>query len=152
MVKLKEQYQEGKIAKADYISGMYQCHDRLYQYSKLLPETNIRRIVIEDGKVFMETRDLGIKLLCKERDERIIPVEMLNFNDYERQELEVIDKILDVLQAKTFFDIGANIGYISIFAGKKHESLSIHSFEPVKATYEMLEANIKNNGRSEERV
>lgn len=146
MVKLKKQYQEGKIAKADYISGMYQCHDSLYQYAKLLPETNIRRIVIEDGEVRMETRDLGIKLLCKELDERIIPVEMLNFNDYERQELDVIDKILDVLEAKTFFDIGANIGYISIYVGKKHGNLSIHSFEPVKATYEMLEANIKNNG------
>lgn len=146
MIKLKESFQKGNIAKAKYISEMYQYHDNLYQYSRLLPETNIRRIVIEDNQVYMETRDLGIKLLCRELDERIIPIEMLNFNDYEREELDMIDKILEILHAETFFDIGANVGYISIFVGKKHGDISVHSFEPVGMTYEMLEANVRNNG------
>lgn len=145
MIRLKKSYQEGNIAKAEYISKMYQYHDNLYQYAGFLPETNVKRIVIEDNQVYMETRDLGIKLLCRELDERIIPIEMLNFNDYEREELDMIDKILTILQAETFFDIGANVGYISIFVGKKHKDISVYSFEPVGITYEMLETNVRNN-------
>lgn len=145
MLDLKNKYQDGKISKSDYITQMYKYHDNLYKYAKLLPKTNIKSIVIEDNAVYMETRDLGLKLVCKEQDERIAPVEMLNFNDYEKEEWDIIDRILEISGSNTFFDIGANIGYISLYIGKKHKNMIIHAFEPVTPTYKILEKNMQIN-------
>lgn len=145
MFKLKESYLKGEINKAEYIAEMYKYHDNLYKYAKLLPQTNIKQIVIEDNLLYMKTRDCGIKLVCKEFDERIAPIEMLNFNNYEEDEWDIIDQMLNILEAKTFFDIGANIGYTSILMGKKHHQMVIHSFEPVKPSFDMLKINVNIN-------
>lgn len=145
MIRLKEDYKNGKISKEKYITEMYKHHNHLYEYAKLLPDTNIKRIVVEDNTVYMETRDLGIKLACRELDERSIPIEMFNFNNYEEEEWNVVNGILEIIKAETVFDIGANIGYVSIFLSKKHENMSVHAFEPVKMTFDMLTTNLRNN-------
>ncbi|MDD3138571.1 MAG: FkbM family methyltransferase [Lachnospiraceae bacterium] len=145
MFEIRKKYVNSQIEKKEYIAEMYKKHQSLYQYSKLLPETNIKKIEIVDNKVYMTTRDLDIKLICKEFDERIVPIEMLNFGDYEPQETEMLSKILDIINAKTMVDAGANIGYISMYLGKKHQDMKVYSFEPLKPTFDMLKENVENN-------
>ena len=47
-----------------------------------------------------------------------------------------------------FFDIGANIGVFSIYAAKRHPSLSVYSFEPEFSNLNTLKNNIESNGLS----
>lgn len=145
MIGIKNRYLSGKLSKADYIHKMYEKHSRLYEYSHIIKETNICKIVIEDESLYMVTRDRGIKLYCKEFDERIVPVEIINFNDYEKEELNIVDSILDKLSAKSFVDIGANIGYISMYHAKKYNKIKFYAFEPVKATFDILSKNVSAN-------
>ncbi|MEO8512663.1 MAG: FkbM family methyltransferase [Ignavibacteria bacterium] len=42
-------------------------------------------------------------------------------------------------------DIGANVGYFSLFAAKKFPNADIYSFEPFPGTFERLSDNIRNN-------
>lgn len=145
MVGIKDCYLFGKLQKADYIHKMYEKHSRLYEYSHIIKETNICKIVIEDESLYMVTRDRGIKLYCKEFDERIVPIEIINFNDYEKEELNMVDNILDKLSARSFVDIGANIGYISMYHAKKYNKIKFYAFEPVKATFDILSKNVSAN-------
>ncbi|HEX7335320.1 MAG TPA: amino acid adenylation domain-containing protein, partial [Pyrinomonadaceae bacterium] len=40
------------------------------------------------------------------------------------------------------FDVGANIGMFSLFAGRAHHDLKIYAFEPIPSLYELLKANL----------
>lgn len=44
-----------------------------------------------------------------------------------------------------FFDIGANIGVFSIYAGKKYDNLRVYSFEPEYSNLALLKQNIIQN-------
>lgn len=54
-----------------------------------------------------------------------------------------------IMKVKTFVDIGANIGYYSILAGKMNEKIKIYSFEPAKGPFHYLKENIKINSLSD---
>src|SRR5207249_4175586 len=45
----------------------------------------------------------------------------------------------------SFADIGANIGYYSVLAGKLNDKMNIYAFEPSEAPYYFLKENIKLN-------
>jgi FkbM family methyltransferase len=47
---------------------------------------------------------------------------------------------------KTFFDVGANIGYLSIMAGKTNPDIVTYSFDPSPGPYFYLTENIRING------
>jgi len=65
---------------------------------------------------------------------------------FETKQLEFAAKCIKDYQLKEFFDIGANIGLYSVLLPLRLPSLAkIHSFEPVKSTYERLQKNIQLN-------
>lgn len=47
---------------------------------------------------------------------------------------------------RVVFDVGANIGDVTLAAARSFPNAHIHSFEPVSATYKMLCENIRNYG------
>jgi FkbM family methyltransferase len=49
------------------------------------------------------------------------------------------------LPAKTIFDVGANIGQTSIELRKYFPEATIHAFEPIDATFELLQQNVSND-------
>ncbi|MFZ6664400.1 FkbM family methyltransferase [Peijinzhouia sedimentorum] len=59
-------------------------------------------------------------------------------------ELRVI-KILSKHNPKIVFDVGANVGDWSILASNKFPNASIHSFEPIPATFQKLNARVSPN-------
>ena len=67
---------------------------------------------------------------------------------WEKNYTHVLEKILR--KGDVFLDLGANIGYYSILAGKKIGADGrVFAFEPAKDNFELLCQNIKTNGLEE---
>ena len=47
---------------------------------------------------------------------------------------------------RSLFDVGANIGLFTIFAKLANPDLTVHAFEPIKSTYDVLVRNIELYG------
>lgn len=142
---IEQDYKKDKLTKVDYISNMYtQKHSVLFDYSDFIKNKDIQRIEITDGSVIMTTRQFGIKMICNKFDHRDIPIEIMNFGEYEKQDSNMIMKL--VKDNDTVFDIGGNMGWYSIILAKFKHDLEIHTFEPIPNTYESLVTNSKLNG------
>jgi len=141
---IEKNYLDSNIEKADYISKMYSTHDILFQYSDFIGTRDIQKIEITAKSVIMTSRELGIKMICNRYDERIAPIEILNFKNYEKNDSDMIFRL--VQDGDTVFDIGGNIGWYAIGLSKVKNNLDVHSFEPIPKTYENLIANVKLNG------
>ncbi|MBN2108341.1 MAG: FkbM family methyltransferase [Deltaproteobacteria bacterium] len=138
-------YFEGDMEKPEYIKEMYRkWHSTLFEYSESLALTNIRKIEIEAGQVVVTTRDRGIRLACIPGDYRIAPIHILNFYDHEKDESQMIEKLVD--DEATVFDVGANIGWYSINLAVSRRNSKIYAFEPIPRTYSYLEKNVGLNG------
>ena len=143
--KLEEAFIKGETPKADFISSMYKNnHSLLYEYSEFIKNRDIQKIEITDSSVIMTSRELGIKIICNKFDERIAPIEILNFGNYEKKDSDMIFKLVN--DEDTIFDIGGNIGWYSICLDKIKKNVEVHTFEPIPSTYESLIANAKING------
>ncbi len=142
-----EMYKEEEIDKSDFIKNMYsKHHSKLYEYAEFLPKTDIEKITIENNRVITTSRKHGIKIECGSGDHRIAPIETLNFFDYEKDESDMIEKLICFgNEKKSFFDIGANIGWYSIMAAKSNRNISVNSFEPIQKTFASLKGNVKLN-------
>ena len=62
---------------------------------------------------------------------------------YEIKDLKYLDQYLN--NESIVLDIGANIGNHSIYWGKITNVKKVHSFEPIKSTYEKLKTNVQIN-------
>ena len=142
--KIENNYLNKKTEKQEYISKMYSSHDALFDYSIFIKNRDIQKIEISDSSVIMTSRDLGIKMICSRYDERIAPIEILNFKNYEKNDSDMIFRLVE--DNNTVFDIGGNIGWYSIGLSKVKNNLDIYTFEPIPKTYECLIANVKLNG------
>jgi FkbM family methyltransferase len=118
-------------------------HQLLFAYSSYLQDTDIAKIEIMDGKVIMTTREHGFRLLCDPNDQRMVPIEMLNFGAYEPNELDGIFSMLST--NSTILDIGANCGFYSLQFAKHYPNSQIYAFEPIPATFQYLQQNLALN-------
>ncbi len=140
---LEKEYINGKIDKQDYIQRMHDVHKVLFEYSNFIKNKDIKKIEIEDCNVIMITRENEIKLLCDEFDHRMVPIEILNFKFYEKDEINFILKLIK--ENNTILDIGANIGWYSLKIAKNINNVEIMAFEPIPNTFEYLKKNIDLN-------
>lgn len=68
------------------------------------------------------------------------------------EEKELLDQLLRTLRpGDVLFDVGANIGVVSLIAAATHPEITVYAFEPMPENLEALRANIKLNGM-EDRV
>lgn len=144
IVRLKEQFRRGEIEKPDYIVKMHEYHSVLFEYSKFLRNTDIEKIEISDDGVVMTSRKNGIKMICDMKDQRIAPIEILNFDSYEAEEIRLLVEIIP--DGAVVLDVGGNIGWYSIALSKIKKDICVYVFEPIAKTYDYLMANIKING------
>lgn len=140
---LENKYRNGEIAKHEYIQCMHDIHKMLFEYSAFIKNKDIKKIEIEDDQVVMITRENEIKLLCDEFDHRIVPIEILNFNFYEKDEINFILRLIK--ENTRILDIGANIGWYSLKLAKNINNVEILAFEPIPKTFEYLKKNIDLN-------
>ena len=141
---LRQDFDFGLVDKPTYIRMMYELlHSSLFDYSRFLNKTNIKKIEIVDDGVIMHTRDRGLKFRCAIGDYRSAPIEAINFFDYEKDESYLINEI--VLDGDVIFDIGANIGWYSVNLASTKKKSMVFSFEPIPQTYNLLADNISLN-------
>jgi FkbM family methyltransferase len=140
---LKSNYYNGKIDKQRYIKEMHQIHQILFEFAEFIQGTDIKTITLSDDTVIMTSRSTGIQMVCDPIDERIAPIEILNFNHYEKRDFEIVLQFLE--DGMTILDIGANIGWYAINLGKKYPHAKIYAFEPIPKTYTYLTKNISLN-------
>lgn len=141
---IKKYKMGGGVSKAEYISGMYQFHGILLSYSKLIKDTDIEKIEISADGTFVLLKN-GIKLFVREKDERTVPIEIINFGSYEKEEWKQVLTFLNTKNPETIFDIGGNIGYISLLLKKAYPNAEIHTFEPIHSTFDVLKKNCELN-------
>lgn len=66
---------------------------------------------------------------------------------YEQELAALLDVLLS--EGGTFFDIGSNWGYLSLYAASDHRQLSIHAFEPHPSTFRDLAGCVTQAGLDE---
>ena len=137
-------YHTNFVDKHQYITQMYQeHHSKLFEYANYLAKTDIETIEISSKRVLMTIKDSGAKFECPPQDLRIAPIEILNFLDYEKDDASMISQLSAGL--KTFYDIGANMGWYSINVALENPQMRVHCFEPLPKTFDYLTRNIKHN-------
>jgi len=140
---VKKAYEAGSLTKQQFIDEMHSLHQRLFDYPALMRDTDIAEMRITAEGVVATMKHSGIRMLCDPADKRIIPIEILNFGSFERQELDIVEQLL--LSEATVFDIGANVGWYSLNLAKAFPGLRIHAFEPIPTTFAILERNVALN-------
>ncbi len=143
LLELKKNFQEGKIIKASYIKKMHHLHQRLFEYVPFIKTTDISQIEISEAGVIATAKEGDLKIFCDGEDHRIAPLEILNFDHYEKEEFELALALIG--KKATIFDIGANIGWYSLLLAKKLKNSRVLAFEPIQKTFRYLEKNISLN-------
>jgi FkbM family methyltransferase len=147
LLNIRKKYLKKLIDKKTYIEGIYKLkHSHLFDYSEYISNTNIKKIEITDNTVIITSRNRGINIKVLKGDLRNHPLEILNFLDVEKEELQMMENL--VKDGDNFYDIGANIGWHSMNLALSNRTLNIFSFEPVPSTYNSLVENIKLNSIS----
>jgi FkbM family methyltransferase len=146
--KTKAQFATGEINKTQFIDAMYQYHCILSDYSHELKNTEIEKIEITDGRIVMTSRKTeyhqgGLKFIIDMLDKRNVPLETFNFNNYEKEDSQMIFNIVG--PDSHIIDIGANVGWYTIHVAAMLKRGSIRCFEPVPETHRKLKANIEIN-------
>lgn len=144
---LKKSYHDEKISKPEYIESAYNnYHKTLFEYASHLKNVDIKEITIDGNGVIFTIRSSGVKIHCQIGDHRSPPIETFNFSDFEPAESRMMEKLFE--GKKTFYDIGANIGWHSITLSSRFRNSIFHCFEPIPATYQELTKNINLNSLS----
>lgn len=143
LFEIKAAYEARTLNKQQYISAMHLQHSQLFEYGEFLKKTEIGRIEISDGCVILEARKSGIKILCDQADQRIAPIETLNFGAYEPEDSAMLFRLLE--DGLNIFDIGANVGWYSLHFAKAFPHATVHAFEPIPATFGYLQSNLALN-------
>lgn len=154
LIQQERQRLSGKqMLKTDIARELYrQYHFVLFEFADDLKNSNVKEISITDNAVVITTRNENIRLNC-------LPGEMtsalghLILADAEKEEQymltalmrAVIDQKGGVNSNTVFFDIGANIGWYSIYFDRQFKGLHIHAFEPIRAAYDQLLKNLALN-------
>ena len=103
-------------------------HKKIFQYKKIMENTQVKKVIITPKDVLFEINDTANKKLQMKKsiyikgvegDYRTLPIEIINFGEYENEEISITLKIIEKLLAKKksrfiFFDIGANIGFYTL--------------------------------------
>jgi FkbM family methyltransferase len=146
---LQSLFRQNQISKEDYINRMHEIHAILWEYQELIKEENVSSIEITKDEVRLTSGE-GVKMLCDPVDERIVPIEILNFGDYESSEIRMIQRFLE--KDSVVLDIGANTGWYSLRLSKNVPQGLIIAFEPIPKTFEYLKKNIEINGAKNIRI
>ena len=142
MTKLKRisaEFKKRKIDKDLYTRSMHDMHKALWEYCDFIRDKNVGSIKISKGQLTLTTGG-GISMICDPEDERAVPLEILNFGDYEIAEMRMMRKFLK--KDSVVIDIGANIGWYTLNLSKCIPHGRIIAFEPIPDIFKRLKKKI----------
>ncbi len=141
---LRSDFEAGLLTKLAYNGEMWNNHQRLFDYARFLPGTNVEAIEITEDAVVFRLRDPKILLRCTPSDQRHVAITSFNFGQYELHDFRVVMRLAKA--CSVIVDIGANTGFYSIALGQRYPYAQIVAFEPIPATYGELVRNLTLNG------
>jgi len=148
------------MLKTDVARELYRKYYHvLFEVAKDLKNSNVREVRITSDLVIITTASEDVSLKCAEGEmtAALGQLSMAGAESEEQGALVALTKELIAAKAGrnsgvVFFDIGANIGWYSIYLEKLFKGLQIHAFEPVAASYRLLLENLVLNGTQDVRV
>lgn len=147
---LRADYNDQKIEKHDFIDKTHQFHKALFEYVGIIPSTDITKIEIDGSGVHFTVKHRalsyegeGVRFYVDPHDQRLAPIEALNFGTYEESDFSMIVKLLQ--PGHTVLDIGGNIGFYSLSLAKQFPTSQFHAFEPIPKTFAQLKRNLEMN-------
>lgn len=148
LLQIKEAFRAGQIDKAAFIKAMSAEHAHLFSYPEFLIGVNISEIRLRHDGIVAEFFDPRISMICTPGDMRSSAFEVLNFSDYERDEIQAVRRIISQLGGSSarFIDIGANAGFYSLSLAHYFPGIGGMAFEPIPETFAMLQRNLNLNG------
>lgn len=141
---LRRRYQQGQLSKHQYGADLREFNRDLEEYCSFIATTNIASITLTGNEVMLESRLAPVRFSCLLDDIGTPPLATLALGSYEP--LEMATLLLLLGQARTFFDVGANIGWYSVHAAALFPLLDITAFEPISSSYRQLRHNLDGNG------
>lgn len=93
---------------------------------------------LKNGKCVAEFRN-GTKCIIRNRSDAVVFLENFFLDNYDREEG------FSIKENDIVIDIGAHVGYFTIYAAKKAKNGKILSFEPSKESFNVLKNNLKIN-------
>jgi FkbM family methyltransferase len=134
----------GDLSRDDYWAAMKDAHIGLLEYPDLVGAAGVAAVEITPTGLRLRL-DEEVRIEWDPSDVRSPPAVLLNEGAYEATEWTIVRALGTA--ARTMLDVGANIGWYSVrVAANRGERPGIHAFEPVPATFEKLEANVRLNG------
>lgn len=124
---------------------------RYYRFLEMISDdlknSQVSEISILADKILFKTKD-GVLLNYSFGDIGVIS-QWLILPGTEKGEKSVIENILKLISSSkadfSFYDIGANIGWYSLWIGKKFPACKILAFEPARAAFEQIKINLRLN-------
>lgn len=136
-------FQCNEITRSQYVDKMYDLHKVLFFYKDFLCKTFVHQIYINDEDVIFELQN-KIKLSLVPGDKYSLPLGFFNIGPY-YEEKQWEHAFSTILNPKVIIDIGANIGYFSLYSSAKFPDSEIFCFEPAPVTFKSIEKNITLN-------
>lgn len=142
---LKQDFLKHRLGIFEYMAQRHEFNKLLFEYANEIPHTDIEKIEMFDGEVVFILKQFNIKMIS-DKGCRSVPLEILNFGTYEKDESWFIFQLLQ--DGDLILDIGAHIGWYSIQFAKRYNNSIIHAFEPLPQTCSVLKKNLKLNNIS----
>ena len=140
LTQLYDLYTEGKVSKRLYWELARERFLPLLEYQTLMQKNpDCKEIVIRGDGITLEAE--GIKLFF-DMTQNICRAETMLIGT-ETEDFSLMRSF--VPNGGVVFDVGANIGRISLGLAKEHPDCTIYAFEPVQGTFEGLCRNLKLN-------
>lgn len=140
---LDEKFESNELNFYEFLDSRHRLNKILFNYSEYLSKTGISEISISENNIIFTTKLKGLKLVVNEKDRRNIAFELLNFPKTEQTEMELLKQIGPFKGVA--LDIGANIGWFSLFLSAHFSDTKIYAFEPIEDVFNNLVTNISIN-------
>ena len=142
--KLYDLYEEGKMPKRLYWELARERLVPLLEMQRIVKKNPYcRSIEIREDGIVLKTQDIDIFF---DMTQNICRAETILIGT-EGEEIDFMSRFIPA--GATIFDIGANVGRVSLGLAKAHEDSTIYAFEPVEETFRGLEKNLRLNGEAE---
>lgn len=142
---LRRQWSKGQLTKADFIREAGHIQKQLFAFREDL-DGQIMSITIERDRVLYRLDDEALIFCLSDFDDRVAPVEAINFGSYEPALWRVMRACCEALaDSGDCIDVGANVGWYTMRIAKAFPSKRIFAVEPATATFRQLQANVDLN-------
>lgn len=133
-----------------FLKDTYAGIEELEELRKYLDNSIIESVIVNSEGVFIVLNEhfFHIKIKFNKDDWEQLPIDVLCLGNYEPNEFSIVKGMLDLFDTEkefTFLDVGANLGWYSLFISKMFKNSRVYAFEPASVTYERLNMNIKAN-------